>query len=243
MVKSKKYGANAASTLPSEDASQRATLFQNSFFPTLNGPTLVALAILDLVLIALHIVTGAIYDKIPVQLNIALDFSIAEFVGYAKWLVIIVLLWLISRRTRNPALLSCAVLFIVMVADDSLQLHERIGEAAVKANAVGGVGWAQAQTLAELAVWAGMAALLIPIVLLGFVKSSRVQWVPAARFLGLIAMFAVFGVVIDALHKPVADLPFGPQLADLVEDGGEMIVASIIVAHAMWLSNDTSIAS
>lgn len=243
MVKSRNYAADAASTLPSEGGRQRAIIFEDSFFPTLNRPAFVSLVFLDLVLIALHILTGAIYDKIPIRLNIALDYSIAEFFGYAKWSVIIVLLWLTSRRTRNPALLSCAVLFIVMLADDSLQIHESIGEAAVKANAVGEVGWAQAQTLAELAVWAGLAALLIPLVLLGFVKSSRIQWVPALRFLGLIALFAVFGGIIDALHKHIADLLLGPQLTDLVEDGGEMIVASIIVAHAMWLSNNTPITS
>lgn len=242
MAKRKKYVADDFDTLPSESGGQRATIFQDNFFPTVDRPVLITLVFIDLVLIALHICAGAIFDKIPLRLNIAFDHSIAEFFGYAKWSVIIVLLWLTSRRTRNLALLSCAALFIVMLADDALQIHETFGAAVVRADAVSEVSWAQAQTLAELAVWAGLAVLLMPVVLLGFVKSSRAQWVPALRFIGLIALFAVFGGVIDALHKPIAGIPFGPQLADLVEDGGEMIVSSIIFAHAMWLSNYTSMA-
>ena len=140
MVKSKNYIANASSAPPTEGGSHRTTIFEDSIFPTLHRPALVVLVFLDLVLIALHILTGAIYERIPIRLNIALDYSIAEFFGYAKWSVIIVLLWLTSRRTRNPALLSCAVLFFVMLADDSLQIHETVGKAAVNANAVGEVG-------------------------------------------------------------------------------------------------------
>lgn len=218
---------------------QRALVFENSVFPTMDKAVLVALIFVDLILIALHIGAGAYFDKIPTLLNIAFDNSLGEFFNYAKWATIIVLLWFVSRRTGNPALLACAALFAVMLADDSLQIHERLGEVAVNAEAVGAASWANAQTLGEIAVWAVLAALLLPVMLYGFVKSTRAQWIPALRFLGLICLFVFFGGVIDALHQPVANIPYGPQLADLVEDGGEMIVASMIVAHAVALWHAT----
>ena len=216
----------------------RATLCEASFFPTMDKGVLVALVLVDLVLIALHIVAGATMDKIPALLNIAFDFSLGEIFTYGKWAVIVVLLWSVSRRSGNPALMSCAVLFAVMLADDSLQIHERFGEMAVSSETVGGTSWAQAQAIGEILVWGILAVLLLPVVVYGFVKSTREQWRPALQFLGLIALFVLFGGVVDALHQPVANLPFGPQLADLVEDGGEMIVASMIVAHAvaLWLA-------
>lgn len=220
-------------------APQRALVFENSLFPTMDKTVLVALIFGDLILIALHIGAGAYFDKIPTLLNIAFDFSLGELFGYAKWATIIVLLWIVSRRTKNPALLACAALFAVMLADDSLQIHERLGEVAVNAEAVGEASWANRQTLGEIAVWAVLAVLLIPVMLFGFVKSTRAQWVPALRFLGLICLFVLFGGVVDSLHQPVANLPYGPQLADLVEDGGEMIVASLIVAHAVALWHAT----
>lgn len=228
--------ADSSDTNPT---SQRVLVCENSWFPTMDKTVLVALVFVDLILIAMHIGAGAYYDKIPALLNIAFDHSLGEIFTYAKWATIIVLLWFVSRRTGNPALLACAALFAVMLADDSLQIHERLGEVAVNAEAVGEASWANRQTLGEIAVWAVLAALLVPVMLIGFVKSTRAQWIPALRFLGLICLFVLFGGVIDSLHQPVANLPYGPQLADLVEDGGEMIVASLIVAHAVALWHAT----
>ncbi|MBL4767572.1 MAG: hypothetical protein JKY94_07630 [Rhodobacteraceae bacterium] len=233
MIKSK---ADVSDVYPTQ---QHLLVLENSWFPTMNKTVLVALIFVDLILIALHIGAGAYFDKIPTLLNIAFDYSLGEFFGYAKWAAIIVLLWIVSRRTGNPALLACAALFAVMLADDSLRIHEQLGEVAVNAEVVGTASWANRQSLGEIAVWAALALLLFPVVLFGFVKSTRQQWVPALRFLGLICLFVVFGGVIDALHQPVANLPFGPQLADLVEDGGEMIVGSLIVAHAVALWHAT----
>jgi len=214
---------------------QSSLFFENSLFPTLDKAVLLGLITLDMVLIILHIGAGATFEQIPVLLNIAFDYSLGEFFGYAKWLAIIVMLLIVGRRTDNPALLACAVIFAVMLADDSLQIHEMLGELAVNADRVGDTGWATGQTVGEVAVWIVMAGLLLPVIVIGFLRSKRAHWPSAMRFLGLIGLFAVFGGLVDALHQPVAQLPFGPQLADLVEDGGEMIVASLIVAHAVAL--------
>lgn len=220
--------------------SHRSLLFENSWFPTMDRRVLVALLTIDLILIALHIAAGAVFDEIPLLLNIAFDNSLGEIVGYAKWTAIIVILWLVSRRDGSPALLACAALFAMMLADDSLQIHERLGQVAANAERISATSWATGQTLGEIAVWIALALLLLPVILFGFAKSTRAQWRPALRFLGLVALFAVFGGLVDALHQPVSNLPFGPQLADLVEDGGEMVVASMIVAHAVALWNAPS---
>ena len=220
-------------------ANPRSLLFEDSLLPTLNTAVLLGLLTLDMVLIILHIAAGATFEQIPVLLNIAFDYSLGEFFGYAKWLAIIVMLLIVSRRTANPALLACAAIFAMMLADDSLQIHETLGKVAVNADRVGGTSWATGQTIGEIAVWIVMIGLLLPVIVLGLLKSTRAQWPAAFRFLGLIALFAVFGGLIDALHMPVQNLPFGPQLADLLEDGGEMVVASVIVAHAAVLLRAT----
>jgi len=235
-----KSGVSGFGSTPVGAADQRDLLFGNSVLPTMDKAVLVLLVTIDLTLILIHIGTGASFEKIPALLNISLDYSIGEFFNYAKWVTIIGILWVVSRRVGNPALLACASLFAVMLADDSLQIHERFGELAVSAGQIGDASWATGQTLAEIAVWGALAGLLLPVILFGLWKSTREQWLPAFRFLGLIALFAVFGGLVDALHQPVEQLPFGVQLVDLIEDGGEMIVASIIVAHAVTLWNETA---
>jgi hypothetical protein len=235
-----KYQFSDASKFSPIMADHRSNLFEHSWIPTMDKTVLVSLVAIDLLLVAVHIIAGATMDKIPVLLNIAFDYSLGEYFGYAKWAVIIAILCIVSRRAGNPALLACAGLFTIMLADDSLQIHEKLGEMAVNTDWTSGTSWANGQTIGELAVWAALAGLLLPVVLFGFLKTKRMHWVPAFRFLGLIALFAVFGGLIDALHQPVAGLPFGPQLADLLEDGGEMIVASMIVAHAVALRHATA---
>ncbi|KKM00293.1 hypothetical protein LCGC14_1805880 [marine sediment metagenome] len=55
------------------------------------------------------------------------------------------------------------------------------------------------------------------------------------RLMALVVLYAFFGGLVDMLHGVFAGLPYGIQIADLIEDGGEMIVASLIVAHAVTL--------
>lgn len=194
-------------------------------------PLLRQLALFDLILIAVHVVAGIVFERIPHLLNIALDFSLAEIYGYGKWAAIVALLLAAFRRTRRPILISMALIFTLMLLDDSLQLHERIGSNRVDALSLTGTEWLKAQDIGEVLVWALMAAFVLPVMAYGIMRSDAHGRRIGLRLMALIALFALFGGVVDMLHHPFRALPFGIQLADLLEDGGEMLVGSLILAH------------
>jgi hypothetical protein len=54
--------------------------------------------------------------------------------------------------------------------------------------------------------------------------------------LGLLMLFGLFGVVIDALHPVLGGTRIADALLHLIEDGGEIVVSSLILAHvlAIW---------
>ncbi|KAF0676934.1 hypothetical protein [Profundibacterium mesophilum] len=190
----------------------------------------------DLFLIALHIVTGATLPAIPRLLNISFDFSLAETFGYGKWIAIIVLLLAAYRHRRLAILPSMAAVFTLMLLDDSLQIHERLGAERVEVLNLGATSWAKAQDIGEILVWGLMAALVLPIIAIGFVRSNAQGRRIGVVLVALIGLYAVFGGIIDVLHQPFTALPYGIQIADLLEDGGEMIVGSLILAHVAALS-------
>lgn len=196
---------------------------------------LAALLAADLLLIALHIGFGLGMETIPAAFNIARDGSLAELLGYAKWLAIALLLAQAWRRSGIPLLLALACAFLLALADDSLQMHERLG--AWLAAALALPAWAdlRPQDLGELAAFAAMGLALLLVLVPAALRTARADWPLALPTLALIAALATVGVGVDFLHNLAAGLPYGAQALDLVEDGGEMMLASAALAHAALL--------
>lgn len=198
---------------------------------------LVCLLAVDAVLIVLHVLTGMFMEKIPPALNIAMDRSLAEWFGYAKLACAALLLWLAYRASRIPVLFSFVVIFVAMAADDSLELHENLGGwIADVLPPLGAAGWRE-QDFGELLMLGAMGVMLLPVLVFGAVKT-----LPQDRSTGLglaigAALLAVFAIGVDAVHGPacsaVAEVPYCFQFLDLVEDGGEMIAQSLILAHVV----------
>lgn len=201
--------------------------------PPPHAPTLLLLLATDALLIAAHIVSGLVLPRVPDALNVARDLSLAEWVGYGKWLAAVWLLGIAWSRGRAHVLAAIAILLAVMLADDALQIHERGG--ALFAPALAPVGPLSAQDLGELAVFACFGAILLPLLVAGYLATPAADRATACRLFSALALFVLFGVGVDALHPLFEPLPFGEQVAHIFEDGGEMAVASLIVANAAAL--------
>lgn len=201
--------------------------------PVVDAHLLRLLLSIDLALIIVHCFAGVYFDKIPPILNIALDWSFAEIVSYGKWVAAVALLIVIYRRTGLPVYLGFATLFAVVTIDDSAQLHERIG--ATLANIYPGL---ITQDGGELIAFAGIAVFILPVLAITTLRSGKPGRSVAVCLTGLVAILAIFGIFVDALHLVLPRLPYLPQFLDLVEDGGEMITGSIIVAYLLARSDD-----
>jgi hypothetical protein len=196
---------------------------------------------MDLLLIGLYVVLSVmaradwLIQEVPGTLDISEDHGLPESFNYAKWFVIVTCLAATFRRTRVPLFASLATIFLLLLLDDSLRIHEQVGDRLANLT-----GWDQ---LGELIAFIGLGMISLAILVPGLWNLPRAVWPQAVRFIGVLLGLAVCGVVIDFAHASIdlLGLPMG-RLSDrvlgLVEDGGEMLLASLATAYAVaaWRS-------
>lgn len=153
------------------------------------------------------------------------DFSLMEMWGYIKEILIIAIAARYAMRSSNSFSLAYAVLFIAVLLDDSLQLHERLG------------GW-----LAHSAGLGSLGFLMAPILISGtpFALVLLAYWMlpgrERSRFtppLLLFFMLSFLAVVMDHMVDALVGTHRMQTLFALIEDGGEMVCLTMIVG--IWL--------
>ncbi|MGI0484830.1 hypothetical protein ACN4EK_05275 [Pantanalinema rosaneae CENA516] len=213
----------------------------NQLVSKLSISFLVPLLALDLAFILLHI-AARMTHVVPnePQFLITQDGGYAEQFQYVKLLLIVLGLGLLAIRQRSRIFFTWTGIFLYILLDDALELHERLGfllEAAWQLPAIGGL---RGQDLGELLVFASVGI----ISLISLVWSYRTERQPATRrtsvyLFVLLLLFAVFGGVVDMVHMAVSAIasPLWLQrLFTILEDGGEMVMVSIIAAFVYRLT-------
>lgn len=187
---------------------------------------------LDLLFIGLHAAlsvaaTARWLGAPPESLRITADHSRPEIFNYTKFAVTVACLAAAFRRTRLPLFASLAMIFLLVLLDDSLLIHEQLG------NRLGALtGWDKS---GELVAFAGFGVIIIVILVPGLWGLHRAIRPQAVRFVGVLVALAVCGVVIDFVHALLDNslALYDDKLAGLAEDGGEMLIASVATAYAV----------
>jgi hypothetical protein len=195
---------------------------------------LLLLLIADFTFILLHFLrlTPVINDYL---FSLERDLGYSEFYQYIKELWIFVLIIALLIKTRSAGYSIWAVLFLYLLFDDALQIHETFGgyiAASLEFTPFGGL---RAQDFGELAV-STMAAAIVLSCLLFFYIRGLADFKKATRHLLLfLVAIAFFGIFIDMLHVA---LEMGWKISFLLgtlEDGGEMFVMSFVTWYVFLL--------
>jgi hypothetical protein len=168
------------------------------------------------------------------------DQGYPEVYQYIKWLWIILLLIFASIKRRSLHFSAWIFVFIYLLLDDSLEIHESVGTLMAGSLSFIPPFGLRLQDIGELAV-AGTAGL----VLFLFISWAYRHGPPTFKkmsidMLLLIFTLAFFGVVVDTLHviaymSDQIGWKVSAVLA-VIEDGGEMIVASLILFYVFLIS-------
>lgn len=165
------------------------------------------------------------------KLDLGWQGSIQEHFAYLKWFACgLIGLWLFFR-SRELLYLAWAALFLCFFAEDAESLRNPVGLWIAKT-----MDWGPAAGLTGQGFGEVTADIIGAIVLLGALAfvHSRSDHRPAKAFssdlVPLLGGLMIFGIGVDTLHAmvgriPVLDFGFG-----VIEEGGEMVMASMLTA-------------
>jgi len=216
-------------------ASSLSVVVLASFLTQSPRALLTRLVALDGLFFGIHVVARLLRLPLRSPLFLSTDQGFAEVFQYLKF-ALAATVWLVTYvRTRQPIMLGWGALFAYLVLDDLLELHENLAT------------WLILR-LGHMPTWgllaeAQMAELVLGLALGGAVlfglgllyRRSDASARRVSRVVALLTMALWFcGVAIDAIHSAVemVKLRYLDQALILAEDGGEMLVASAILAYA-----------
>lgn len=190
----------------------------------------------DAALIALHLSLKFVGYPSGWTFDLGAERGYGELIQYLKAIWIALLLLTLLQRLRAPVFLAWAALFAYIAADDWFGLHERAGEWA-------GARWPERGDW----VWhAGELGFLVGVVVMFLVvavplhrrERGRSREV-SRRLFWLAAALGAVGVGVDAVHHLLFDAPWADVPFTVLEDGGELVLMSVIVAFVFAVAERT----
>lgn len=164
------------------------------------------------------------------------DAGYPELYQYVKEFWIAVLLYLIYRRIRAGLYLAWSALFFYFLLDDSVGIHEKVGELAWHTFNYSSAFGLRAQDFGELTVSALAGLTLASWIGLSYRRASALAQSVAKDLCVLVALLIVFGVFVDMLDIILLSQPTLHLMGlSILEDGGEMLAMSLITAYSFQL--------
>lgn len=177
---------------------------------------LLLLVLVDLLLVGAHVysarLTASHLDTAWLgdhRWRVDSDRGVAESFQYLKYLAVAGLALLVYRRRAFRSAVVLAAFALVLLADDSLRIHERVGgyvgAVLLQGSSVAGatepalVLTAKQQSIGELAFWLVHGLVFLAYLLLASRSGPGPERALAGRVAALVAVLALFGAVVDAL--------------------------------------------
>lgn len=160
--------------------------------------------------------------------SLDIDGSYPEFYQYMKWLWISFMFIYLSKKWQTINFTLWGLFFIYLLFDDALGIHENVGGKIAESLSFSPPFGLRLQDIGELAVTAVAGTTLFSLLFIAFIVGSQeFRGISVDIFL-LILLLVVFGVFIDMLDIALPLEGKAQRALWFIEDGGEMLVASII---------------
>lgn len=158
----------------------------------------------------------------------------AEVFQYIKEYWIAILLVFLAIRTRSFLYLSWSLLFFYLFLDDSLQIHEKLGDyLSIKFSLISffNIG---SEGFGEIIVSASACLIFGTLIAISYQFGDRISRNVSKTLIKFLLALAFFGIVVDTLHVIFNNSLIETLLA-IVEDGGELIIMSLIACFVFSL--------
>lgn len=192
----------------------------------------------DLVFVCLHLALEWGYLH-GLKFSLVEEWSYSEWFQYFKFFWIAVMFGLLYAQQKKLVYFTGAAIFTYLLLDDSLRIHENVGKLIVLSQ-----GWEpywtthlnlRNQDWGELAVSVVAGGAFLTMLALAYWRGDSASRRVCVHLVLWIAVLGFFGVFVDMLSIAVGESDLTVLLLDISEDGGEMIVASLIVFYSTRL--------
>lgn len=154
--------------------------------------------------------------------------------GYMKEAATAVALLIAYRRSKQAIYAAWAAVFVYVLCDDALMIHELGGKALADLFAFTSLFGLRPRDEGELLVSAAAGLLLLGAGWFAFRRSDTAARLHSKVLLWLFAVLVFFGVVVDMAHIILASAGFSLRM-NVLEDGGELMALSLLAAYALHL--------
>lgn len=211
-------------------------------FEALNDPGATLLLILllsaDIVHIILHVANSLAPALDNRMLNLTLDVSYAEWYQYIKFFFVTFLIIKLAFKKEPLRYLVWAGIFAYMLFDDSLEIHGKVG-GWIALNLIDGVNppfGLRLEDLGSLIISALVGVLIVIALVIAYWKGSKRFRTITHDFILLLLLMVFFGVFFDMVHVMVKGGEAVELIFGIIEDGGEMFTASLMLWYAFLIS-------
>ncbi|MEQ1523945.1 MAG: hypothetical protein ABL936_22005 [Aestuariivirga sp.] len=197
---------------------------------------LILLVVTDLIFIALHTLRWW-FNAPNLALSIEIEGGYGEVFQYTKYLWAAILTGWFAAKNRAWRFASWSIVFLYFLADDSLAIHESLGAlVAARVNFELPLGL-EPVDFGDLTTLVSAAAALAILVFAAQLGAGRNVKRAFMEFAALAVILGFFSVAVDLLHGLLKADPLLDFMLGTLEDGGEMIAASLLVWYCFRLQN------
>lgn len=188
---------------------------------------LVLLFVVDLVILVLHLSLKLFGVPGGEHFDLGLDRSYGEMLMYLKFGWIVILGFMLARIRRAAVFAMLALGSFILLVEDALILHERIGW---RLNtliletmpALEGLGILSVQ-IGELLWLGGVGVLILVGFIISFRRANARDRKDALSIALFFAVLAFFAVIVDTIHSFFGLGSVGDTIFTVIEDGGELV--------------------
>lgn len=171
------------------------------------------------------LVEGILSDPL---FSVKKDRGYPELFQYAKEGLIALIFCYLALRHRQLVFLGWAAMFFYLFADDAFLLHEVWAWDLVREFKIRPAMGLRSLDFGELYVSLIAAVILFSVIAVGHIKSNQAARKISWNLVIMIFFLALFGVGVDTFHRAVS---VNDLFRVLLEDSGEMVVMSVILAY------------
>jgi hypothetical protein len=193
----------------------------------------------DVIFLVIHVIYSYSGILSNPRFSLEVDRGYSELFQYLKEYWIILLLGFLAVQKRSPLYLAWSLLFSYLLLDDSIEIHENLGLAISNQLAFSSALNLRAKDFGELIVSASVGLFFLILISIAYRFGDRTSRKTSKHLIVMLFGLALFGIVVDMIHIAVQS-PLLDPLFTILEDGGEMVVMSVIASFVFLLPERSS---